>query len=836
MTGHVRLLVCLSLAAAARATTCESDPSSSQCAMMNAGATPFLTKSALSLAPGPGSQNSYVSQAESMSKTVSAAMAYQLDWLRGYNSPWFRNSLEMLVTWGCVSSLNATDKQRCVPRGNPLAVLDPATNTTCLAVAGPGNCSSLGLCERRANCYWPPPADNRAPYYSSDRSAAATAWANTGYVETFVPYVIPGVFFAWLVLVSTIIFVILRYCAGKCYGSAPNRYGYTKCGKCAPAMVFCLFSLGIAIMTAVAFTQSQTLSDGIVGAFQAMDIAFANLNVMASNANSPLSTVANVLNTTVATINSTSSSNGNALSLANTAWIAANLTTLTDLTTALAASMGSMAFPQGCGDSVPCFTGSTAFRVTFPQSLMQWLHQVQTAGRATSRAATSLAQDIVAAQMVVASAVASASSLLQFVQTKATTSQLSLHDAWSTFQSVAKYQVEVVLAIFLLGLAVAFFGQHVPRNFSARRVAQSLDVGIIALCAGCCSHTTRLIKVMHVSWVLGAFVSFVGFLISASMLVLAVLGNDACHYVQEIQHDAQSLWPGQLASLVDSCYANQSPLDALGLGSSLAFSCSLPGDLVAATSTTVSSLQPLVNQMQAFNTSDFGLSDTTIAQALNQASAIISHTLTRTNIYTPWILYGDSSAGPCSSQSGSSHIVLCYMSYKQCQGTCLNVFSTAYYMTLAADQLQLALVQLQSDFDALPHPVVHSSSWTPTITSINDYATQYTTALSTFVSGPLASLQHGAVGTLLTDINKLKCAIQCSWLNSATSQLYSSVCTNIVGSTLVLSLCIFLMCFGLLPMILCAVVLEKRLRGMKKSKSDKSAPKMLSKKAKDDQV
>ncbi|RQM24241.1 hypothetical protein B5M09_006303 [Aphanomyces astaci] len=116
--------------------------------------------------------------------------------------------------------------------------------------------------------------------------------------------------------------------------------------------------------------------------------------------------------------------------------------------------------------------------------------------------------DIVrSAHGTIGGAMDAASSLLTMVRTRATDSQVSLQVAWESFKLIAAYRVEVVLAVFVLGLI--------------------------------------------------------------------------------------------LAKLLDSCYAGESPLDALDLSSSLAFSCSLPTDLAVATTgpSMLSSIEPLVNQM-----------------------------------------------------------------------------------------------------------------------------------------------------------------------------------------------------------------------------------------------
>ncbi|ETV66856.1 hypothetical protein, variant [Aphanomyces astaci] len=695
-----------------------------------------------------------------------------------------------MAMWGCASTLTDADKERCVGPNDPYAAMD-TTGKACVQVMGPGNCSALGLCERKSTCYWPPPVDNREPYFSQAELDAATQWVHAGYMESFVPFVIPGLFLSMVVLVATTAFVTCRCCLGRCYGSSPFKHGYSKCGKVVPALIFVFFSLVIAGLTAVAWTQNQMMSDGVQGAFQAMDLTFANLNILSTNAFTPVRAVQQELNSTTDRINQV---------VSNTAWIHQDFTTLqqvtTTLTTAMQTSVGP--FPVGCvlGASLVCIACPPSICSAFPAALNEWLVALDTVHQSVDRTATTMQDSIASAHGTIGGAMDAASSLLTMVRTRATDSQVSLQVAWESFKLIAAYRVEVVLAVFVLGLIVALFG-------------------VMAICAGFRSNSARLIKAMHVSWALGAFASFVGFLISAAMLVMAILGNDACHYVNEVQHDVESLWPGQLAKLLDSCYAGESPLDALDLSSSLAFSCSLPTDLAVATTgpSMLSSIEPLVNQMNGFDLSTFGVSNSTADQFIAIAAATTPG-ITRANLLTPWVVYSLPDAGPLCSTSPSTAAICFMTNYCNPTTTCLTDYSRAHDYVVATDEIALQLQQLQGDFTGLA--VVHSSTWPLNLSSIRQMANTYTSALVGISSGSLRALQNGAVGNLLLHIDQMKCAMQCSWLAQTTSLLYTSVCANLVGSTLTVSLCLFVMSVCLLPMIVMAVVLEKRLRGKTK--------------------
>ncbi|ETV99015.1 hypothetical protein H310_08488 [Aphanomyces invadans] len=784
-------------------TTCK-DLAPSTCALLVADMAPFITQSLLTLSTstssnGALSMDSLVQDAQAYSQAATQTLVDHVDTIRGYDQNWFRTSLHLMATWGCASTLTEADKERCVAPNDPYAAMD-ATGTSCVRVSGPGNCSSLGLCERKATCYWPPPTDNREPYFSAAVVDAATEWVHTGYMESLVPYVIPGVFMSMVVLVATTGFITCRCGLGRCYGSKPFKHGYSKCGKLVPALVFVFFSLVVAVLTAIAWTQHKTMSDGVVGAFQALDMTFANLNILSTNTLAPLRAVQQELNSTIDRIRQ---------DVSDTEWVHEDFSALqrvtSTLTTTMKTTMGP--YPIGCtpGTSAVCIACPPSMCADFPAALTQWIASLDTVHEAVDRSTKTMQNSVASAQASLGGAMNAASALLTMVQTRATASQTSLQSAWDIFKRIAEYRVEVILALFVLGLVGAL-------------------LGCIALCAGYYSNSARLIKLMHLSWGLSALVSFVGFLVSATMLVLAILGNDACHYVVEVQHDVESLWPGQLAKTLDSCYAGESPLDALDLASSLAFSCSLPSDLTAATTgpSTLVALDPLVDQMSSFTLSTFGVSAAIADQYIAQAAATTPG-LTRANIQTPWVLYSMPDAGQACAVSPTTAATCFMASYCNPTTTCLVDFTRAHDYKVAVDQIELELQQVQGDF-AGAAPVVHSPSWPGSLPPIRDMALQYTAALVALGNGPLRALQNGAVGNMLLHVDQVKCSMQCSWLAKSTNLLYTSVCSNLVGSTLTVSLCIFLMCFSLLPMIVMAIVLEKRLRGKTKVKGARQRP------------
>ncbi|RHY30482.1 hypothetical protein DYB32_004290 [Aphanomyces invadans] len=247
-----------------------------------------------------------------------------------------------------------------------------------------------------------------------------------------------------------------------------------------------------------------------------------------------------------------------------------------------------------------------------------------------------------------------------------------------------------------------------------------------------------------------------------------------------------------------------------------------------------------------FTLSTFGVSAAIADQYIAQAAATTPG-LTRANIQTPWVLYSMPDAGQACAVSPTTAATCFMASYCNPTTTCLVDFTRAHDYKVAVDQIELELqqVQVKSPFLDFPSwycasktysmalsnacrwrqgdfagaaPVVHSPSWPGSLPPIRDMALQYTAALVALGNGPLRALQNGAVGNMLLHVDQVKCSMQCSWLAKSTNLLYTSVCSNLVGSTLTVSLCIFLMCFSLLPMIVMAIVLEKRLRGKTKVK------------------
>ncbi|OQR81852.1 hypothetical protein THRCLA_11344 [Thraustotheca clavata] len=776
-------------------------PDSSKCLALTSKNIAYVTSSSLT-STSTAAVNSALQKAQAASKQATLMLVKCVDDVRGYDQLWFQNSLQSIATFACDSMLSSAEKERCVPIGNSAAVLN---GSLCQRVSGNGNCFDQGLCERAANCYWPPPANDREPYYSAADISAAKDWVTHSYPNSFVPFAIPGVFLACIVLLSMVVFLILRCGCNRCYGRNPHRHGYTKLQRVVPITVFGLFTIGIILCAAFAFTQNQVITDGINGSFDAIDMALSNLDTMTNNIDSPLEMISSTVNSTVSQITKQ-------LNPANTSiWMASDMATLQKLTSTFTNRLSSLGpFPLGCttGGSDVCVSCPAALCSSIPSALTTTMQSLSSSQSAILTIVTTMYNNLQQSQSTIESALSDAATLLGYVQTKATSTQSNLRSAYTSFTSVSSVQIAALLAAFALGLFVCF-------------------LGIIGIITGVCSRTCCLIRILNLSWFLGALVCILGFILSAVILIIAMMGNDMCHYVNVLHDNSSAVWPGQMSEILQSCFQNTSLLNALDIDSELSFSCTLEDKF---TITNSLNFTPLTAAMTTLSTDLLSIDETTWfsqspEQLVNEAKAYIPN-LTLQNLPTPWKAYGYASlsaTGETSCYSASTTVApRCYMNIK-CNGgstSCYASYVAAYDTYLAEQQIHDSLVELNADFSAATSQ--HSAGWNTSYVSILNYMTTYTDALTQLNYNVLAPLKSGVVGDILKRVDQMKCSMTCRWLNASYNLLYDSVCSNLVGSTLIISLCIFLMCLFLLPIIFMEIVLEKRLRGLRKESEKKS--------------
>ncbi|EQC30210.1 hypothetical protein SDRG_12061 [Saprolegnia diclina VS20] len=773
-------------------------PGSATCLTLTTQNDAFATSSTLTPATTSTSLMSFAQDAVSTQGATTAAFE-RVDSVRGHSDTWFRNSLQAIAIYACDTMLSVSDKQRCVARDDPSAVLN---GTLCLRVGGDGNCFDQGLCERAANCYWPPPNVNRTPYYTEANLRAASAWVTTAYPKSFVPYAIPGVFLASLVLLVTVVFLILRCGCDRCYGTRPHRHGYTRAERLRPILVYGFFAIGVVLCAVFAFTQNQIITKGVNGAFSAVDMSLTNLQTMTRNVDKPLAHVSSTLNTTVAEIQQQ-------LNPSSTrAWMNDNMTTLWTLRAHLQFSLANLGpYPIGCslGSSDVCVTCPPALCDTFPAAFNATVAAFNQSHTSMQAVVNTMYSSLQLSQTTIQAALDGADTYLASVQTKAATTQASVHTAYSAFTTISIAQVAALMAAFGLGVAVC-------------------ALGLVGIVAGHCSRKSCLVRVLNGAWVWGATICIGGFALSAAILIFAMLGNDVCHYVSVLRDNSTSVWPGQASEILHACFHNTSLLSALGIQGELAFSCPLEQELQASHALPLTALVTAVTNLSqtlhAANASAWVAASP--AELVTQA-AVYTPQLTLDNLPRPWEADGHASL-QASGQSAcyfesTTNAPRCYMSKSCNSAACYATYVAAYDTYLAEAQIRTALDQLDTDFGGGSGS--HTAGWNASIPSIAEFATAYVGNLTQLQTSVLAPLQKGVVGVLLGAIDTTTCSMDCAWLDASYDLLYDSVCSNIVGALLTIALCLFLMCFFLLPVIASAIVLEKRLRGLRKEERPK---------------
>lgn len=735
--------------------------------------------------------------------------------LRKKTTSWYEASLTKIMTFVCAETLSTAELERCVNKTSEEAALD--INGSCIQLTDDSSCYSQGLCERQANCKWDDPvagAASRHEMFTAANVTTANSWMSTGYPKSFAGFVAPGIVLAVLLSLAFVGFIVLRCVFNQCGGRSPDEKGYSRCDLIVPSVIFVACSLAVFICAVFTVAQNTNISDGVSGVLDSLNITLENIEIFTANLETPM---------LAANVKLTTATNEVTSELSNVTWIATEGQQLRDM---VAAFYNEYA-PQGPFPSSTC-NKSSASCVSCPNSvcgtpLKAFFTSAVTAINGTSgivETSVELLQDTFMNKSTSISTHLKAALLeLTTVAAMATKSQSSVEVIKTTFDDYSFSRGALVMSVFLLGMLASF-------------------IGLFAIYKGVCAKQSMWVHLLHVSWSLSVLVAILGFVLSASLLAVSAVFYDSCKYMNIAHNNLTSYVPTNMATIGNTCFNDSSLLAPLELDQALKFSCELDDSYATMTATNFNAYLALINSygdtVSNFEVKDFGFNSTISRQLLTKAKTAISDagtsgstTMTQDNIMTPWTTYTSASASSydCSSKNlTSDNIPICFMN-ATCDtstktstvvATCKSAYINAYNYVLAFDKISTMLDEMREDLLG-DTGKGFSSSWAYDV-SILEYAQTYYTKLASLRSDTLVPLlkSGGSVGSLLEDIEQVRCTESCGWLNIAFNAVHDSMCTDILGTTLAISLAVFFLAVFLLPMVVTGITLQKRLRGAKK--------------------
>ncbi|KAG6598190.1 putative protoporphyrinogen oxidase [Phytophthora cinnamomi] len=742
--------------------------------------------------------------------------------LRKKSNSWYKDSLTKFTTYICVKSSSDAELERCVDSSSSDAVRD--INGKCVVMLDTDSCNSKGKCERRSNCKWddvvPSGTDARRQLFTDADVTTATKWMSTGYPSSLAPFVAPGTVMGVLTALGCIGFVVARCMFNQCGGREPSEKGYSRCDIIIPTLTFLVCSLAVFICMVITAALNTNISDGVEGVLYSLKATLENANIFVANLLVPLNNATTELALATKAVNS---------QLKNSDWIATDGATLRQML----AEFGSIYYNHGAFPSLTCDpTSSDTFCMACPDRVCG---SPVTFFVNNSDAAISASSDIVgdAVGLLLSSLVTGSTALDTALRTAArdiavlgvtTNSSMDVVDVLSsTFNNLSFSRSALVVCVFFFGMIASI-------------------LGIIAIVKNACTaKTTQWVHLLHVSWALGVLVAVLSFVLSASLLAVGAVWYDSCEYMKVLHQDMSPYASTQMSAMANACFNGSNILTPLGLDTPLSFSCNVEEEYAVVKATDTTSVPTIIATygqiVSNYDLTDFSFNSTRsrslvskLATAATKANITATTKFTTENVLTPWLAYNLPSTKYNSRCANSTADVLpvCFMNAhcdskeagSQPQAACQVAFSDAYQYMLAFDKASTMLDEMR---EALLGDTGKNfpEQWNYSV-SISEFATSYFSKITALKTGPISTMlgDKGVVRNLLTSVEQARCSGDCSWTNLSFDAINEALCNDVLGTTLAISLCALFLSLFLLPLIVSAIILQKRLRGVAKGTYD----------------
>uniref|UniRef100_K3X4A7 Uncharacterized protein n=1 Tax=Globisporangium ultimum (strain ATCC 200006 / CBS 805.95 / DAOM BR144) TaxID=431595 RepID=K3X4A7_GLOUD len=748
-------------------------------------------------------------------KLSGAAGNAAMSGMRKKTKTWYETSLRNMMTYFCVEMTSPEELDRCVEASSPDAALD--ITGQCIKLTEADSCSSKGMCERESNCKWDDAeagTSSRRELFTADNVTTATKWMEKGYPSSLAPFAAPGIVFAVLTSLAFVGFIVLRCIFNQCGGRNPKEKGYTRCDILIPSVIFMVCTLAVFICSVVTIAQNSNISDGVNGILNSLNVTLVNIDIFASNLQAPLIDAESQIQSAATSVSA---------QVQGLEWIATDGEKLHRMIQ----DYNTIYSTQGPFPSKTCNTNSTSC-IACPDTICgSPLNAfVSSAFGIASDTSGIMASSVQSLQYVfvnkskdILTGIRTANMEISGVETMTKRSKEVVTLVKETFDEYSFSRGALVFSVFFFGLISSL-------------------LGAFAIFKGVCTKKSAWVHMLHVSWILGTLVCILGFVLSASLLAVGAVWYDSCNYMNIMQADVSPYVPRQMATIVNACFNDSSILQPLKLEDQIAFSCYMDDTYTKVKSTDFSSFKTLTSaygvKVSDYGLRDFGFDSATSRDLLSKLNAAVadvnkigSKSFTQENVVTPWVLYSGESPATfeCDSKNlNLDDVPICFMKGKCESGTnpasskdkCTTAFTNAYNYVLSFNKISDMIDTMREDLLG-DTGKGFSDNWNYTV-SIMEFADDYFSRLATVRKSTIDTLMQssGVVGKLLETVERLRCSQSCGWINISFNAVHDSLCTNILGTTLAISLCVLFLCIFLIPMIVTGITLQKRLRGAKK--------------------
>ncbi|KDO24539.1 hypothetical protein SPRG_10354 [Saprolegnia parasitica CBS 223.65] len=720
---------------------------------------------------------------------VGNATLRYLNATRGAGDTWYANSLANFLVFLCVEM---ADVDRCVASTSAYAAKN-ASSGACLRLADAGNCFDRNLCERRESCKWPLLTEAiavRVPLFTDEDAAVATQWVRTSYPKTLFLYTVPGLLVAAVLVLATWIFCVMRFSCNRCWGYTPSRRGYTWLERWGPIVIFLWTTCFLIACAAIVLAQGVAFQDAVRSIAGSTNATMTQLAAVPTDAIVPLETLqktlSNVSMSDVRMALAPATPPGNWTSVVSSMEVfTSTYEAVGDYPLyACSRSAGATLAPTttsctACPEVVCGAINGTLQRILDDTAPLAWTPPLATLLEPTVNASPS---SLDLERLMVP---------LDSIQSLAAAYYTSTypHLLWG-FGALESLSLGALQAALGLGLV-------------------SSALGLLGIFAGLASNSSRLVHLLHGSWMLGVVFSFLGLVLGTYCLVLAVLGLDLCTYVSLVKSHPDRYLPSAGATIATQCLGELTHETAFPELRPLAqWTCE--GHAILDTFAHTNLSQPLAaaeaysTRLQSFSPSTFGYATSELLRRIAAlAVATTKATWTPTRLLTPWQVYGSAfDPTPCTLLQSPDAIPLCFMALK-CHGantTCYSSFERAYSLKRLEVEATALLANMTLTYASGPKA------------SYAAYAAATTSSRGAHVH---LIATNSSLGASLAASRALVCApsLRCATFQNQAATLEAGLCHSTLEFLALCSALLFAASVIHLAQVLAAILLQKRLRG-----------------------
>ncbi|GMI43955.1 hypothetical protein TeGR_g13565 [Tetraparma gracilis] len=482
---------------------------------------------------------------EEVSLSGGSAAVSSMKKFRNSSGGWYEEVLRNFMIWNCETKItNAEDdgpKVRCVPEDDA-------------AKGGGGGCivpsdstCPVGFCETAANCYWEAPVSGeaRVERYTQEEADANEDYLfgqdQDSYAATVVKYLALGIVLAVLNMLIWFIFIIGRCCCCclwekclcRCCSYRPKEAGYNECGqRRIPIFFYFIMVAGIVASAAMTYVGNEDISKALTDTFEHSRGGIQDTQNFLGGAKTPMLAIEGLVD---------DAADDSIELLQDTDYVEEGLDSITKSLQDFADTYSAdPKFPDDVAASMQETTAALDEEVApVKEDIRAMLDTLQTS--------------LVDGRDMLKESIGDAASQLDGINSTLNGFFDTIDDIEQQSEDYKSLRMAGVLAIFAVALFCCVFG-------------------VIGVCSYWtpCTWDDILIHLINITWFLGSGLVTLTWIIAGAVMVLCVVWNDVCQFMDIMVEDFEPYSPAASVGL-NACFNNTPLVEAYNLTSRVDF-------------------------------------------------------------------------------------------------------------------------------------------------------------------------------------------------------------------------------------------------------------------------